>query len=416
MNTLVGKRLKYPYDNMMGLGMMGVGKRTLPKDLLSSELLLAEGFESSAEWTAVNGVASDNTTEFVSGTQSVKTVPTAGLSMTVGKTVNIDFSQAEIIRFSIYIDPSTPVTAQMVYYLANNTNFANYYTYAFNQANFRTGWNKFNLLKSDFVVGGGAPTFANPILKVQVRNVAGVAEQPSMSLDRLESGKLAIPSVIFTFDDGYANQYTDAFLYMRNYKISGTVYVVTDWIGTGAYTTAAQLQEMDRAGWAIANHTTDHTTLIGLDEATQEIQLSGAKAALDALGLTKASNHVAYPSGVYNADTLTAMAATTMMTGRGGQARNNVLPNDSIYQLGARYITSSTSLATVTGLIDAAIIRGESIILMFHEIKTSPGANDWTPSDFHALVDYVNTKRSQIVPLTIEEWYRASLGSVVVDK
>ncbi|HEX9028069.1 MAG TPA: polysaccharide deacetylase family protein, partial [Anaerolineales bacterium] len=111
------------------------------------------------------------------------------------------------------------------------------------------------------------------------------------------------------FDDSQASTYT-GLTYLKDRGRVATIYTITGTIGNTGYHTAAHLLELDAAGFAIANHTHSHTNLTTLTEAQQETELSGGRTDLEALGLTRASRHVAYPNGASNADTLTAMAAT----------------------------------------------------------------------------------------------------------
>jgi peptidoglycan/xylan/chitin deacetylase (PgdA/CDA1 family) len=80
--------------------------------------------------------------------------------------------------------------------------------------------------------------------------------------------------VSLTFDDGNADQYTNAFPVLQQYGMHGTFYIVTGFIGVNsANMTLAQLQTLYNAGNEIAGHTVLHPDLtqVSTDEATREI-------------------------------------------------------------------------------------------------------------------------------------------------
>lgn len=228
-----------------------------------------------------------------------------------------------------------------------------------------------------------------------------------------------IPLVAITFDDGWASQ-QQAFEYAAARGVNVTSYIVSDWIGTANYLTAAQIVAMDAAGWDIGNHTTDHTRLTDLpDQATMEAHLSGCKSFLDGLGLTRASAHAAYPWGSYlggdnGATTYAAMAAAGMLTGRttSGQLFDvwDYMTN-APYRVPSYIIDASTSLATAKGYIDAAIANQQVVCLYLHNFTSgTPTVNEWTYADWEALIDYIVTTR--IPALTISQLYALGTGSV----
>lgn len=227
----------------------------------------------------------------------------------------------------------------------------------------------------------------------------------------------ASPAVLFTFDDGYTNNYTLAYPTLAAYNINATIFMITDWID-GFGLTTAQLTALDAAGWDIGNHTASHPHLDTLPEADQETELSTAKAVLDGLGLTRASAHVAYPFGDYNADTLTAMANTGMLTGRLYETINkNGFDMSTIdwYEIVSFEVTNTTSLETVKGVIQLAMCQGLIIDLVFHNIISTgpPAANEWLASDLAALADWIN---EQYLPtLTISQLHSLRSGNLVYD-
>ncbi len=125
----------------------------------------------------------------------------------------------------------------------------------------------------------------------------------TISLDQLLdgfAGKLPLPSkpVIITFDDGWKTQYTSAFPLLKQRKLTATFYVVSSYMGYGAYFDWAMTKEISDAGMTIAGHTIDHSDLSKKSVTEIDRQLRESKAALEKqLGITV--THFAYPYGAY---------------------------------------------------------------------------------------------------------------------
>lgn len=216
------------------------------------------------------------------------------------------------------------------------------------------------------------------------------------------------PAALITFDDGRISVYENAFPAMQTRGIKATNYVHTLEMGPPSFTTVEQLQEMYAAGWAISSHTHTHLHLDDLTQAEAEYELSTCKDLLDGWGMTRASAHVAYPYGDYDADVFAAMTATGMLTGRtcdiNTLTRADVNENELIYKLPIGYVLGTTSLADVKSWLDTCKRHGRTIILLFHSIVESPSDTyDWAASDFVALLDYI--QQIGIATPTIDEWY-----------
>lgn len=196
--------------------------------------------------------------------------------------------------------------------------------------------------------------------------------------------------VLFTHDDGYTTQYTYGFGYL--YTVCGkpgTIY-----INASNQFTADQLNEMYAAGWDLGNHSDDSDPLDGLTQGEVETKLSTMKDWLDTRGYTRASDHVAYPSGGYDDNVLAAMTALSMKTGRSVTTSVKEPELADILYLGCRDYTK----AQVEAVMPLAIIHKSTIICMKHMM-----AND--NSD---LIDYVIGAGCNV--LSISQWYTKHFG------
>lgn len=94
--------------------------------------------------------------------------------------------------------------------------------------------------------------------------------------------------VVITFDDGYANNFTDGFPIVRDFGFRAVLFVVVQTVGWNNHwhdprsesrldmISWSQLKELQKAGWEIGSHTMNHPRLakIPLDEARVEIERS----------------------------------------------------------------------------------------------------------------------------------------------
>ncbi|MGD7037007.1 polysaccharide deacetylase family protein [Methylotuvimicrobium buryatense] len=137
--------------------------------------------------------------------------------------------------------------------------------------------------------------------------------------DLLEDKALPSSSVTLTFDDGYADNFENAFLPLVENGMKATWFITTDCIGKHAQwmrppseqtkmLSADQIQEMSNAGMEIGSHTCSHPDLSQLPFKQQLDELTRSKQILEDI-VQKPVTGFAYPFGRYNEDTLQAVQA-----------------------------------------------------------------------------------------------------------
>ena len=430
MNTLVGKRLKYPYDNMMGLGMMGgVPKITLQQNMLDSVVLI-EDFEKVSDWSSTGGSSANDTTNYISGAQSIRQISLSGVAANViKKVVSLDLNKYFHSWFYVYPNsvPSTTILEVDISLCQNSAEAIRFDCFSPSVGWAQSSWNKISLTRYLSIANSIAKkwnpastaNWANPITKI-ISNAYGKSGQVAdVSVDGLYFGD-AKPAVMIGFDDARDSMFIPGFQYMKTRRIRGTQFSITSRIGTSTFMTANQLQQMDAAGWSIGNHTRDHIDLSTLSLAQQEAELSNGKSDLDALGLTKASMHVAYPYGGNNADTLTAMSNTGMLSGRvvgsGIEQEQMFIPYILNWNLltGAQ-VTQGMTLDQVKTIITNAVTNHQIIQLLFHQLEeiTTTEAS-WQIANFQALIDWLIAQK--IVCLTINDLYSLRTGAITIPR
>ena len=128
---------------------------------------------------------------------------------------------------------------------------------------------------------------------------------PDEMLDAWENHtELPEKPVIITFDDGYVDNYRNAFPILQKYNLKGTIFLISDYVSTYPnYLTWSQTEEMQESGLIdFESHTLSHEELTkapSLEEAQH--QLAGSKKALE-WNLGKEVRFIAYPCGEYDED------------------------------------------------------------------------------------------------------------------
>ncbi|GHO92153.1 hypothetical protein KSF_022010 [Reticulibacter mediterranei] len=124
--------------------------------------------------------------------------------------------------------------------------------------------------------------------------------------------KLPERPVVITFDDGFADFYTDALPVLQQYGFTATLYVTTAFVGetsrwlrkegeaTRPMLTWQQLAEVVQAGIECGGHTHTHPQLDTLSKAAAQHEITHCKKVLEQ-HLGHEINSFAYPFGYYTA-------------------------------------------------------------------------------------------------------------------
>lgn len=113
-------------------------------------------------------------------------------------------------------------------------------------------------------------------------------------------------SVVITFDDGYIDNYTNAFPILKEFNMNATIFVISSYSDGVSYMTPNQVKEMSDYGIDIESHTVSHNKLSTLSYEEQLKELKNSKEAIEKI-TSKPVISIAYPEGKYNEDTKKAV-------------------------------------------------------------------------------------------------------------
>lgn len=168
--------------------------------------------------------------------------------------------------------------------------------------------------------------------------------------DHIENNK-PIPekSILITFDDGYMNNYTEAFPMLKKLNMTATIFCVGNSLDGSYYLSEEAIKEMSDYGIDIESHTVNHVHLDTMSYDEQLLELKNSKNILEKI-TGKEVLSLAYPFGDYNDNTIKAakdagykMGFTTKL---GLSDRT-----DDIYKLDRIYISSSYDMNTFKNLL-----------------------------------------------------------------
>ncbi len=155
--------------------------------------------------------------------------------------------------------------------------------------------------------------------------------------------------VILTFDDGYVDQYSQAFPVLLSHHARATFFITTGNVGRRNHVTWPEIEEMQRNGMSIGGHSVEHVSLASLSPEAQRDEIEGCLAALHEHGID--ADTYAYPGGTFDRATETvlekepiALAFTTDPSHRLGME-----PRFELTRLRVKNITTLDELARELG-------------------------------------------------------------------
>ncbi|MDB5163481.1 MAG: hypothetical protein JWS12_98 [Candidatus Saccharibacteria bacterium] len=261
-----------------------------------------------------------------------------------------------------------------------------------------TNWTKYS---TTFTPPAGAKSIAI----YQLLAKKGYVVSDDYSLSEYTPLPLNRGLVTVTFDDGWANQYTNAYPLLQKYGLNAAFYIISGELANQPdYMSGNQILALRNSGNEIGSHTISHPDLTTKTVAQITNEMSQSQTTLQNL-LGQPVTDFAYPYGAYNATTI-GIGKQYYQSQRSVNAGYNTKENWDITTLKIHEVDSNISQAQVQGWIDGAIAQKAWLILVYHEVATKPvdptdALYTTQPSDLDAELAYL--KNSGVTVKTVNQ-------------
>ncbi|MEI7832326.1 MAG: polysaccharide deacetylase family protein, partial [bacterium] len=155
-------------------------------------------------------------------------------------------------------------------------------------------------------------------------------------------------AIAITLDDGYIDNFTQAYPILKKYNVPATVFIVTGDVGKPGYLSWENIAAM-RPLVDFQSHTITHPDLSKITAAQLQKELAGSKAALDD-HLKSITTALAYPAGDFNAAVITATRTAGYQYGW-KKSGGPMTPGANPYQLPRIRIMGNTGIKGFASII-----------------------------------------------------------------
>lgn len=184
-------------------------------------------------------------------------------------------------------------------------------------------------------------------------------------------------AVTIMFDDAEDNTFTAAKPLMDRYQLPGVSAAPSGFVGAAGYMTAAQLLDLQTAGWEVVSHSINHTDMTLMSGAEVDHELSASKQALQSLGLN--IDNFAVPFGAYNAEIM-ARSANHYHSTRAFERGDNPIGLFP-FEVKVRQVLNTTTVSEVEDWLATASNNKRWTILSFHRIASAGVDQYYTPTE-----------------------------------
>jgi len=149
--------------------------------------------------------------------------------------------------------------------------------------------------------------------------------------------------IVITFDDGYKDNYVNAYPILKEFKLKATVFVITNTIDYEKdYLTSTEIKSMDLNNIRIESHTASHEHLDQIPYIDTVKTMTTSKYKLEKI-LNRKIDYIAYPYGGYTESTIKAAKQSGYKLAFSTRL-GWINKNDNIYSLGRIFVNSNLNL------------------------------------------------------------------------
>ncbi|MFT5179647.1 MAG: peptidoglycan/xylan/chitin deacetylase (PgdA/CDA1 family) [Candidatus Paceibacteria bacterium] len=183
-------------------------------------------------------------------------------------------------------------------------------------------------------------------------------------VQKISSGEDVKDYVSITFDDGYKDNFSNAFEVLKKHNIPASIFVATDYVNKGfknsQYLSIPMLSEIEMITMSSSGlieflpHTKSHTTVDDISEENLKNEIEGSRLYLEEILKIPVSKIFAYPKGVID------MKSKSYMTKNGwlaavGVTSGGIDTNTDIYALNRNSVDSMTNMIQFRGILNSTV-------------------------------------------------------------
>lgn len=279
------------------------------------------------------------------------------------------------------------------------------------------GWHFVALDKAEFAGVFGTPNWALPIAAIRITFNQVGATATTVYLDSIVTTWRAKAKLIISNDDGWATWFTNAVPILDTLKLKSTASIIAAQVDlNSSWVTSAQLASYYANGHDLAVHGGLQMSSIAND-AARRADIAANKTYLDSRGYTRGSGVYVWPNGQYqltvgDQSLINILKDLGFVCARGTTnpryTRHTEGLGDSRWLMPIIGVDNVTTPAAVMALIDTAVTRGITCVLMYHEMLLTGAASGTQRniSDFQQEMEYVKllVDQGKLDVVTYGEW------------